>query len=116
MLDDVKLNILREWPFPKLDVFPYVVAFDQLEKEILNWSIVSIDRNIERGCQNMAVDWDRCVNAVVIFIKDNRQKLSKTFQSYFVAYLEQSFNTELVQQMDKQLLSLFVPHNLPEFT
>ena len=72
--------------------------------------------DVESRRQDMAVDRNRGVNRVIVLIKDYCQQLAKRKHGSLVVNLEKSFDPELVEQVDEELLSLLVPHDFSEST
>lgn len=77
----------------------------------LSWLL---NLNVERVCQHMAVNRNAGVHAIIVFIQYDCQKFSKTKHSRLVLNLFEPFDSELIEQMNEELLALLVPHDFSE--
>lgn len=62
----------------------------------------------------MTINWYACVLPIVVFIEDDGEQSTKTEHGRLILNLFESFVSELVQQVYKQLLSLLISHNFSE--
>lgn len=69
---------------------------------------------IESGRQNLTRHRYGSIRLFVILVKDDVQEVAQLEQSFDVGYLELLLIPESVEQVDEQLLSLLVPHDLPK--
>lgn len=62
----------------------------------------------------MAVYWDTGVQAIISLVKNYSNKLPQTEHGRLVIYLVEALDPVMIQKMDKQVLTLLVPHYLLE--
>lgn len=64
---------------------------------LLRWLAWLLDFDVEGVSQNVAVDRNTGVNAVIVLIKDDCQKLAQTEHCRLILNLLQAFVPELVE-------------------
>jgi len=79
VLNDVKLDILRNRPFPKIDVLPNRFSLDQVKQPMFLDNLLlltAIDLtigyvfflfDIKSGRKNVTIDRNTCVNTIIVF-------------------------------------------------
>ena len=77
LVDNVVLNVLRNGPFPKLDIFPNIFVLDQFEKIMLFRCLLRlIHLEIKSGGKHLTVDRDTGVNRVIIFVQNYTEEFT----------------------------------------
>jgi hypothetical protein len=120
LVDDVELDVLGDGAFPEVNVAPNGFVLDELEQVLLVGLALAVlvrgrlEHDVEGGGQDVAVDRDGGVGVVVVLIEHNGEQLPQLEQSLQIHDLEQPLHSELVEDVDEQLLPLLVPHDLRE--
>lgn len=113
LIDNIILNVLRNSPLPKINIFPNFLILYQFEQIMFLGSLPRfINLKIESGSEHLAVDRDTSIHRVIVFIQNDAQQLSKLEEGLHVVDFEEAFDPELIEQVDEKLLSLLVPHYL----